>query len=295
MVLLLALPTGARRANAAEVQPTPEGDESAQPEADPSETAAPTAEEPADLGELWRQSQVALGTSDYPTAIERLTVIYDRVALDPDSVALRRRVQWSLHEAHLGAFGVDGDPSHLHIAADLLGKYAEDLDEADVEQRERAAASLAEVEALIAGLPEPEPEPEPVPEPEPQPQPQPQPEPEPEPEPEPQPARRSDGRPLLITGAVFTGLGVAATGMLVGGLVSANRAVTRFEEEPEQRADARSDIRRGNTLGVAGGVMAGAFIVSGAVLLALGIQRGGRGFRASVGRSGIAGSWTTRF
>ena len=66
--------------------------------------AAPApAESAPDLGELWRQSQTKMGTSDYVGAIELLTRIYEQVAFDPDAKALRLRVQWALHEAHIGA------------------------------------------------------------------------------------------------------------------------------------------------------------------------------------------------
>jgi hypothetical protein len=81
---------------------------------------------------------------------------------------------------------------------------------------------------------------------------------------------------------VLTGLGLASAGMLIGGLVSANRGVDTFETVPEQRDDARAQIRRGNAIGIAGGVLSGVFIVSGSILLGLGLRRAGPGTRYSV-------------
>jgi hypothetical protein len=80
---------------------------------------------------------------------------------------------------------------------------------------------------------------------------------------------------------------VVGLGLLVGGLASAGAAVGTFEEDPDRRADARDDIARGNALGIAGGVIAGAFTVSGAVLLGIGLQRR----RMAVGPSASTSDW----
>jgi hypothetical protein len=243
---------------------------------------APAPSESApDLGELWRQSQTKMGTSDYAGAIELLTQIYEQVGLDPDAKALRLRVRWALHEAHVGAYGVDDDPTHLHVARDLVRKYQDELGAEDTEQRDRADAAIADLDAKIAAI-EVEPDPEPQPEPEPQPDPEPKPEPAPKIAPAPAPPPATNDKGLLIGGAVLAGLGLASAGMLIGGLVSANRGVDTFETDPDRRADARAQIRRGNAIGIAGGVLSGVFIVSGSILLALGLRRSGSGARYSV-------------
>jgi hypothetical protein len=71
----------------------------------------------------------------------------------------------------------------------------------------------------------------------------------------------------------LAGVGLIGNGLLIGGLVSANNAVTTFETEPTQRSGARDDITRGNKIGIAGGVVGGAFTVAGAVLITLGVRR----------------------
>ena len=247
--------------------------------------AAPTASKSApDLGELWRQSQAKMGTSDYAGAIEVLTQLYEQVALDPDAKALRLRVRWALHEAHVGAYGVDDDPTHLHVARDLVRKYADELGPDETQQREQAAAAIADLDARIAALAvEPEPQPQPQPEPEPEHTPEPAPDPEPAPNIAPAPAPPPEiHKGLVIGGAVLAGLGLASAGMLIGGLVSANRGVDTFETDPDRRADARTQIRRGNAIGIAGGVLSGVFIVSGSILLGLGLRRARPSSRYSV-------------
>ena len=255
--------------------------------------AAPT----EDLGELWRSAQTKLGTSDYAGAIELLTRMYEQVALDPEAKAQRLRVQWALHEAHLGAYSVDADPEHLHVARDLVRKYREELAEEQTQKREEADASLAKIDAEIAALEEPE---EVVPPPEEVEEPPPEPEPAPPPEP-PQPADPPPEKPskgFIIGGSVLLGVGAAGAGMLIGGLVSAGRGVDTFETDPAGRDNARDQIRRGNAVGIAGGVLSAVFVVSGSVLLAVGLRRRGGtrySFRTAIGPKSAAVALTRRF
>jgi len=246
----------------------------------------PGAIEPIDTGALWREANTRLETSDYAGAIELLTRLYDAVARDPDARVLRLRVRWTLHEAHLGAYGVDHDAQHLYVARDLLRKADADFGDADAELRAQHEAAIAELDRRIAEIEEAAAAAEAARKAEadraaavaPK-----RAEPSPPPPVAPADDRRS-GRPLVVAGGVMLGVGAVGIGMLVGGLASANAAVGVFEQEPEQRADARADIRRGNALGIAGGVVAGVLLTTGASLLAIGLRRGGgaRKARASV-------------
>jgi hypothetical protein len=275
---------GAQPAMADDAPPSADDSEPA------SEASAPT---DTDQGELWRDAQAKLGTSDYAGAIASLTRLYELVVHDPEAAALRQRVQWALHDAHLGAYGLQQDRRHLDLAHDLVGKYLEALPDTDVERREGAQTELARIEGMIEAHREPEPDPVPAPVPEPVPEPDPEPAAEiPEttaPPPDP------SARPLIIAGATLAGVGVVGTALLVGGLASANSAVGTFETEPAQRDDARAAIKRGNAIGIAGGVIAGAFTITGAVLLGLGLQRR----RATIGPAALRGGpglvWTGRF
>jgi hypothetical protein len=257
-----------------------------------------------DLGELWRDAQARLGTADYAGAIDRLTTIYEAVVQDPDAEALRRRVRWALHEAHVGAYRVDGDPSHLYVARDLLDKDLEDLPAAETDARARAEAArkvvldeIAAYEASHPVLPEPEPQPEPEPELEPEPESEPELDPvrEPRTDPTTDGVRARNARPLLIAGATLLGVGAVGAGLLLGGFLSADRAVDTFVEEPEARDDARRDVARGNAIGIAGGVIAGVGLVSGAALMVVWSRSRKHRVTPSASATTFGLTWSGRF
>ena len=262
------------------------------PAAEPGPATAP------DLGELWREAQAKLGTSDYAGAIGSLTQLYELVVHDPEAEALRQRVQWALHEAHVGAYGLEHDRAHLEIALDQLDKFAESLPAEDTTRQQEVADARAKVQALLDAHEDAAPEPEPTPEPQPQPEPEPAPEPmapAPVDVPPADPGPDPSSRPLILGGAVLLGVGAVGTGLLIGGLASASVGVDTFETDPNQREDARGQIRTGNALGIAGGVIAGAFTVSGAVLLGLGLQRRHGRVEPMAWRTGGGLSWSGRF
>ncbi len=260
----------------------------------PQEAAAP------DQGALWRDAQAKLETADYAGAIASLTTLYERVVHDPEAGALRNRVRISLQEAHVGAYAIDADPQHLVAALDLLDRTLESLPEAEQARRSTLTTRREQVQAMLDAHeePTPVPEPEPIVEPVPEPAPAFEPEPLPEPEPIAQPVLTPDpdaGRPLIIAGATLLGVGLIGNGLLIGGLVSANSAVQTFETEPRQRADARRDVTRGNTIGIIGGAVGGAFTVTGAVLLTLGIRRRNTKVVPMIDARTMGASWSGRF
>lgn len=264
--------------------------------------AGPAGGEPAseDIGELWQRAQARIDTAEYDEAIELLTRLYDAIALDPDAATLRQRVQWALHRAHVGAHGVDGDLQHLYVARDLLDKYQEALPPGEVERRTEAETARTQVQAAIdeqeareaearaaeerAAAEREAAEREAA---------------------EREAARRqaevvsaqetggadepppAESRGLIIAGAVGAGLGLVGFGVMAGGLGSANAAVDTFINEPDEREDARDDVRRGNTIGIVGATAGGVLVVGGAVLLAVGLRR-----RAAVKGSLAAGPGT---
>ncbi|MEX1369212.1 MAG: hypothetical protein AB1Z98_39150 [Nannocystaceae bacterium] len=266
------------------------------------------ATEPAseDIGELWQVAQARIDTADYDEAIELLTRLYDQISLDPDAAALRRRVQWALHRAHVGAHGVDGELQHLYVARDLLDKYRQALPAAEAARLAEADEALTEVQRRIdeqqareraAVEAKADAEREPVP-------PQPS-EPvvegppasvEPGPAADPQGSPAVGHRSLIITGSVLAGLGVAGLATMAGGLGWANTGVSTFETEPGQRDAAREQIQTGNTIGIAGAAAGGVLLGAGAVLLGLGLKRraAARGsLAAGPGQLGLA--WRQRF
>lgn len=262
-----------------------------------------------DLGEMWRQAQVRLETSDYLGAIEGLTALYQRIAQDPEAKALRLRVRWTLHEAHLGAYALERDAKHLRVARELLVGYLGDLAETETELREEGEAALAAVEDEIARHERAEEaaraeaeraaaeqaERERI-------------------EREqaererasraaqmheladaPPPSADRSARPLVISGAVLTGSSAVGIAMAIGGFASANRQVRVFEQEPERRDEARDKVKVGNAVGIGGAIVGGVLLTTGAALLAVGRKRSTPRVSANVGPDGFGVSWTGRF
>ena len=280
--------------------------------ADGAGTGGAAAPGPVDIGELWQQAQTRMGTADYDEAIVSLTQLYDAIALDPEASALRLRVQWTLHQAHVKAHGVDGDLTHLYVARDLLTTYLETLPEAEVERREEATSAKAAVVAAIeeqeaaeaaeaaaqaeaarlaaereaeaarqrAAAAEAERAAR---------------EAEAKANQKREPAE-SNHRTFIIVGSVGVGLGVAGLGLMGGGLGISGNALSTFETEPAMRADARNDIQRGNTIAIAGGIAGGLLLAGGAVVLALGLKRRAE-FKGSLaaGPSPLGLGWRWRF
>ncbi|MEM7154024.1 MAG: hypothetical protein AAF799_14335 [Myxococcota bacterium] len=269
-----------------------------------------TAPAPVDIGELWQQAQTRMGTADYDEAIVALTRLYDAIALDPEASALRLRVQWTLHRAHVGAHGVDGDLTHLYFARDLLATYLETLPEAEVERRQEATAAQKEVLARIeeqeaAEAAEAEAQAEAA---------------RLAAEREAEAARQraaaaeaeraareaeakakapppeSNHRTFIIIGSVGVGLGVAGLATMGGGLGLSGNAIQTFETEPDMRAQARDDVQRGNTIALAGGIAGGLLLAGGAAVLALGLKRRAE-FKGSLaaGPSPLGIGWRWRF
>jgi hypothetical protein len=239
----------------------------------------------SEVGAMWREANAKLATSDYAGAIVLLTRVYEQISADPDARMLRLRVRWALHEAHLGAHGVDDDPQHLYVARDLLAKGMADFHADDAELRARSEAALVELEARIATLEqsrrdrdaaeqqrladeraaqaeqqrraderaraEPPPPTKPVA----------------------SAAPHGPHRGRLIGGAVAGGIGVIGLAVLAGGFGSASQNVHTFETDPSQRDGARDGIRRGNTIGIAGAVIAAVGLTTAAILIPLSFRR----------------------
>ena len=262
-----------------------------------------------DLGEMWREAQARMETSDHGGAIEVLTRLYQQIASDPEAKILRLRVRWTLHEAHRQAYAIEREPTHLLVAEALLVGYLDDLGDAELRLREeanealeqvraqladhreraaaedeaaRAAAEEAERRATQAERDQAEADPASVVPLEP---------------PAPMLADHRPARPFWIAGGVLTGLGVASVGMAIGGFARANQAVGVFEREPDRRERARRDVRVGNTVGSTGVIVGGALLSTGVALLvvARGRSRATTPVAAWLGPQGAGITWRARF
>nr|MCH9687731.1 hypothetical protein [Deltaproteobacteria bacterium] len=98
-------------------------------------------------------------------------------------------------------------------------------------------------------------------------------------QPPPTPDRDQDPAPsrgLVIGGAVCLSLGAAGVGLMAAGLGIGSGANDISALDPDDVDSRRSQFdrgRMGNALAIAGGVSAGVLVVTGAVLLGMGISK----------------------
>ncbi|MCX4240973.1 outer membrane protein assembly factor BamD [Paraliomyxa miuraensis] len=278
-ILAAALAIGAPLATTAVAAPARKGEP-----APPSERAEPDPLEQAQ--QLYDRGRAKFETADYRAAIELWTEAYANVPDTPEGNQVKVLLIYNLATAREKAFDVSRDPSELRQAQILLRNFEQSIDalygegeDAEAERlkvQQRIAAldeRLAAFEAARAddegddGSDEPEPEPEPEPAPSP---------PDDVVDEPPVPSRRG----LVIGGAVTAGLGVAGLGVMGAGLAmgaGANDISGLAPDDVDARRAQFDRGRLGNTLGVVGGVAGGALLVTGAVLLSLGMRRGGKG------------------
>lgn len=227
---------------------------------------APSSDERAEAEALFKSGQAKYETHDYAGAIADFTDAYN-LALELDDEGLRddvlARLAYNLARAHVSAYDVDREPSHLELARRLLADYRgherqmgrdpdSDTDilrlEAELRERERGLKDDTPSEA-----PKPAPDPEPKVEP------------QPEPIVDAQPrarARRRAGISFLALAPAFAGLGIA------GGIMAA-QASEDFADVTTGggRLDAQRRGRMGDVLLGVGIGLAAASAITGVALI----------------------------
>ena len=254
--------------------------------------APPTDPDPAvdplaDAQRLYDRGKAKFETADYADAIGLWTEAYALVPETPESSQIKVLLLYNIATAREKQFEVSRDPAELRKAAILLQSFEDGISalygegpEAEAERakvQERRAAievRLREAEAAQGGgedddgVAEPPPPAEPT-----------------VPVDDGDEAPSRGGRGLVIGGAVAAGLGVGGLGLMAAGLGMGARANDISDLEPDD-VDGRRDRfdrgRTGNTLAIAGGVAGGVLLVTGAVLLGLGVPRLKAGKRGDV-------------
>ncbi len=252
-------------------------------------TAAAAPEESGRLGEaeaLYKRGRSSFETANYLEAIDLWEEAYGLVQDVPENAAIKAALIFNIAAAQEKAYDIDTDVTHLRQASVLMETYARSVPalygegpegEAELEKIEarltelRARIEAADAEAAArqpASGPDPVDAVDPVPEPTVQPDPK--------------------AKPLLIAGAVTAGLGVAGLGLMAGGLAIGNAA--NDLEDGLSIEDRRAQFdrgRTGDTLAIVGGVAGGALLVTGAVLVGIGLKK------RSTGRMAVA-PWGAR-
>ncbi|MCA9660268.1 MAG: hypothetical protein KC486_18135, partial [Myxococcales bacterium] len=241
------------------------------------------ADEPADplveARDLYERGTAKFETADYAGAIELWTDAYARVPATAELSEVKTLILYNLATAREKAYEVDGDLAHLRKALILLDGFLESVDtiyaDPEVAAKERAEAESrrAAIEARIKEAEEAKAAGEAS---------------EPAEKPgggeaivvAPWPTQADAGPPpgrgLVLGGAVLLGLGGASLGVMTTGMILGVRANDIDALDPDNFADRREQFDRGrlgNTLAIAGGAAAGVTLISGAVLLAIGLKK----------------------
>jgi tetratricopeptide (TPR) repeat protein len=239
--------------------------------AEPAEEAAPAQSDAlAEAEALYKKGRTSFETANYLEAIDLWTEAYGIVDDVPENAAIKAALIYNIAAAQEKAYDIDADIRHLRQAAVLMERYATNVPvlygdgPEGTGELEKVQARLAEVRSRIAEAEAAQPEPEADPEPDPGAEPDPEPQPEPDPK----------AKPFIIAGAVTAGLGVAGLGLMAGGLAMGSSA---NDVDPDQSIDDRRSQfdrgRTGNTLAYVGGIAGGALLVTGAVLIGLGLKK----------------------
>ncbi len=247
------------------------------------------AEGPSDplvrVAALINAGQAFYDTADFTAAIERWTEAYAALPDQPDIAAARDLLTYQIAQAHIEAYTIDGQPTHLRKAERLLTRYIDGLASEEAEARASAEHLRDDVRAKIAVAPPPVILPEPA-----------------------APALpvpkdiRPDPRPLQILGGVSLGVGGA---LLIGTVAAAWLGAKLDRDDARAVARGASDAELDELLvrrvradqAVIGTAVAGALLVTaGVALLVTGRVRRGPLTAGPLVGAGFAGlSFRARF
>jgi hypothetical protein len=251
----------------------------------------PAAEDPAlaKARELYEQGEARFATADYFAAIELWTQAFTMVPDTADAARIQAALIFDIATAREKAFEVSGDLTHLRQAKLLMEDYIASIPALygdGPEAEEERGRITTRLNAIVRQIEEVERE------------------------------RRkttrsgpTDSRPdgdpkraraLIGSGGAAIGLAVGGFAMMTAGLVMGSQANDLSGIDPdaiEERRDQFEKGRTGNSLAIAGGVIGGVFIVTGAVLLGLGLaeRRRALAFAPTFGRGHAGLAMRMRF
>lgn len=239
-----------------------------------------------------RAGQSKANAGDLAGAIVDYTAAYELVPPGPEFDIYRDRALLARVFAHRRVYEQSQTDADLCATKDILADLLDGLAEPLAEHRGELETLQAQVDARCSPIVEPPAQPEAVGPPKPKPKPTPTPTPSLDQKTTPvfEPKKLGE-RPLLVSGGLLTGIGLAALGGMTAGLVLGAQAKRRFDmavgadlslENHGMGRAAYYDGQRANHLATAMGILGGALTVTGAVLVAIGVKRRGTLPRASL-------------
>ncbi|NVB37985.1 hypothetical protein G6O69_09085 [Pseudenhygromyxa sp. WMMC2535] len=219
--------------------------------------------------DFYTQGQEKFDAGEYAEAADFWAQAVRAVDEGPDS-ATRQTIMNLALDAYLRAYSADEDRKHVDDAKALLDEYEALLEGSGVELSEEIGTHKTKIDELLAEIAAKEEEARRKAEEEARRQAEANKPAEPPPEPE------KPGKPLIIGGAVLTGVGVGGIGVLLGGVIgglSAQSDYDNAEVGSDEYESAKSRGQTMNALAITGGVIAPIFLGAGIALLVIGVKK----------------------
>ena len=251
----------------------------------PIDVQAATAQD-SEIERLYVEGQDKYASGDFAGAADAWTRLLERLPEAQSNRATRENVLLNVLQARLDGYARtrkdDGskDIDHLRKAKNVLDSYFAGFKSAYGDRAAVSAAVQEKADELDRTLEEAEKEAAAA---------SAQPEPEPEPEPGPQGTNNGnnggrdiivleaedDGGGLIVGGAVTGGLSLGGFGLLVAGGVIANRAEDDYlaATTDAERQTATDKGTTGNALTITGAILGPVLLITGGVLVGLGIKK----------------------
>jgi len=226
--------------------------------------AAPSVED------LYTQGQEKFDAGSYGDAGDLWGQAVNLLPQNKNNSATRQTIMNLALDAYLRAYRGDSDRRHINSAKDLLDSYEAALEGTNVTLSDEIANEKRQIEEILADIAEADAEAEAaaaaeaakVVEPPPS---------------DPLPVTDDKpGRGLVIGGAVALGVGGAAIGLMLGGVIGSLSAQTNFNSAEPGTSEREDFKKRGetmNTLAIVGGVIAPLALGAGVALLIIGLKK----------------------
>jgi tetratricopeptide (TPR) repeat protein len=224
----------------------------------------------AEAQALYDEGKAQFDTTHYDDAIRLWTKAYGILSDTPEHAPIKAAIIYNLATAQERAFEIDEDITHLRRAVALMDRYAASIPELygdgpeAAEETERIAGRLRDVRARIEQA-EAEQRPD-----------EPPPAVDPSPKQSDAPPPDPKARAFVISGATLLAVGVVGIGVMAGGLALGRASNDISDLDPddlEGRGERFDRGRGGNVMAYVGGALGGAALITGAVLLGLGLER----------------------
>lgn len=215
---------------------------------------------------LFEKAASEYETSSYNAAVKTFTEAYlESQGIEDEAfrIKVQSAIFYNLARAHIKAYGVDREESHLHQAIELLNKSLSQTK--DPKDQEQAHQTIAQAQEILDGLAQSQAGADGG-----------EPEPEPEPEPGPVVDEPTVNKPMRIAGFALLGAGVVGGGLAGFGAAQAANAQKDYDAGPTAaiRDAAESKGDTANLLIISGSAAAGVFLAAGVTLVILSKKKG---------------------